>query len=548
MVFVLAVNGQAASGTEPTFSELVEVDVVNVEVHVVDKKGSPVTDLDVGEFKVFEDGQPVAISHFSLVGRTHVNPSTKGLSNPTATSSSGQQADLITGNQVESQPLWLVVYIDNLNIRPFDRQRSLRALGRFLEENLGSDAQVMLVSFDRSIRVHQSFTRDAESIAKALTEIEATPCYGARYDDERRDLLQRIDDLQSPRIAVETFKYLADSIQHDARRTLDAMERVLGSLSGLPGRKALLHVSSGLPAVPAAELFMAVEYKFEIGYGVIRMQEWDMKDDYRLLARSANLHGVTIYTLDAAGIRAANSASVHQVGYKTAKMAGPVDADTGVNLQLPLRQLADETGGYAIVNRNDPGPALQTVAESLRTHYSLGISPDHSGDGEYHTLRVEVARKGARVHHRSGYIDRSAETLRSERLQASLMFSIEDNPLGIDLTIGDVVESDVDRFIVPLELGIPLDGLVLLDKGAEHRGSLRILIAVMDETGRISEVVESPLGLSISDDKLGALMEERWLYTHRLILKSGEHTVALGVHDEISGVTTYLRRTALVGI
>ena len=53
---------QEAPSTD--FYETVEVNVVNVEVYVTDKKGNPVTGLTRDDFEILEDGEPIEISNF----------------------------------------------------------------------------------------------------------------------------------------------------------------------------------------------------------------------------------------------------------------------------------------------------------------------------------------------------------------------------------------------------------------------------------------------------------------------------------------------------
>lgn len=43
------------------------VDVVNVDVHVTDNTGLPVTDLTAEDFEVYQDGVRVEITNFSVV-------------------------------------------------------------------------------------------------------------------------------------------------------------------------------------------------------------------------------------------------------------------------------------------------------------------------------------------------------------------------------------------------------------------------------------------------------------------------------------------------
>ncbi len=51
----------------PAFTEVVDVELVNVEAWVNDRKGRSVTGLAVDDFEVFEDGEQVAITHFAEV-------------------------------------------------------------------------------------------------------------------------------------------------------------------------------------------------------------------------------------------------------------------------------------------------------------------------------------------------------------------------------------------------------------------------------------------------------------------------------------------------
>ena len=57
----------AQSENEGFFLDSVNVSVVNVDVHVTDKKGNRVTGLTKDDFEIFEDGRPVAVTNFYAV-------------------------------------------------------------------------------------------------------------------------------------------------------------------------------------------------------------------------------------------------------------------------------------------------------------------------------------------------------------------------------------------------------------------------------------------------------------------------------------------------
>lgn len=71
-----------------------------------------------------------------------------------------------------------------------------------------------------------------------------------------------------------------------------------------------------------------------------------------------------------------------------------------------LRQITDDTGGYTEVVKytSELGPATARIADELNKQYTLGYTPSHPPDSEFHGIRVRVKRQGHRVRARRGYI------------------------------------------------------------------------------------------------------------------------------------------------
>ncbi|PYR98810.1 MAG: hypothetical protein DMG12_21735 [Acidobacteria bacterium] len=80
-----------------------------------------------------------------------------------------------------------------------------------------------------------------------------------------------------------------------------------------------------------------------------------------------------------------------------------------------LRTFADSSGGGAFLLSEGlvGGPSTQmervldTVAEELRSQYTLGYYPAHADDGQYHSIRIRT-KKGNVVRARKGYIATSS--------------------------------------------------------------------------------------------------------------------------------------------
>lgn len=113
----------ASPAAPPTFGEAVEVNVVNVDVAATDSRGHRVTGLRKDDFELLEDGKRVAISDFDSFDAS-----------VSASQRVGPPAG--AGKAPEESSFNLVVYFDDVNIRPAHRARVLKQLDEFLARQL----------------------------------------------------------------------------------------------------------------------------------------------------------------------------------------------------------------------------------------------------------------------------------------------------------------------------------------------------------------------------------------------------------------------------
>ena len=84
--------------------------------------------------------------------------------------------------------------------------------------------------------------------------------------------------------------------------------------------------------------------------------------------------------------------------------------------QDSLRVLADATGGFAAVNRNDLNGAFDRIVTENSSYYMLGYySTNDRRDGRYRKLEVRVKRPGLRVRSRATATTRRAGARRTSR-------------------------------------------------------------------------------------------------------------------------------------
>jgi hypothetical protein len=345
---------------------------------------------------------------------------------------------------------------------------------------------------------------------------------------------------------AETY---AESVRSDLNFTIDAMREMVSSLAGLPGRKAILYVSDGVPLIAGEDVFYAVDQGFQQSGAMTRLFTYDSSRRLEELAAHANGNRVSFYTIDAAGLRVSSSADVQSFQADRAGGSSHIDSIRTHNLQASLQLLAEQTGGKAIINQNRVEQALGTVAVDFRTYYSLGYSPGHSGDGRYYRLEVKLKDrgKGWNLRHREGYRDKPAVTQMTDGVLAALNFPYSSNPLDLTLSFDPGQRREDGHFLVPVKVTIPIRALTLVPRGDAYEANARLYLAAKDEKGWVSEVQQAPLPVRVLQGDLQAALEQDYVYTVQILLRSGEQKVAVGVRDEITANNSFVTGTVYLG-
>ncbi len=526
------------------FFESIDVNVVNVDVYVTDKKGNRVNGLTREDFEIFEDKKPMAITNFYSVEEGRPIPTPEELAHP-APLAPGAVPGL--GPEVpEDQRLHLVIYVDNFNIHPFSRNKVFGALREFLRSDLTPGDRVMLMTYDREPHVRRPFTTDPQVIASALFELEKLNAFANQVDADRRELLSDLEDVKDQNVAISRVRTYANSLFNDLQFSIDSLKNTVSSLSGLPGRKAILYVSDGLPMVAGQDLFQFVQDKFSgaSSSAIMESLSYDASRRYQELIAQANANRISFYTIDAEGLRVSSTSSAEN---RSADSSGLVDSVNASNLQAPLQMIAEQTGGKAIYNTNDPTKGLLTVAGDFKTYYSLGYSPVHSGDGRYHKVDVRTKRKDLVVRHREGYRDKTTEAKMSDGVVSALFFDVESNGLGIEVKRSPETLRDDGLFTVPMEIRIPIGKLVLVPAEGVRQARVRVFFAAMDGDGGMSSVQSAIVPITIPEAEVATATKQVYVYGISLMMRKGPQKLAVGVRDEVGATQAFTVRTMNIG-
>ncbi len=540
--------------SEP-FVEVVDVEIVNIDVWVTNKQGEPIEGLAREDFEVFRDGQPVEISNFYAVADGRPAPVPEPDAGPDRPpihpiAPTPPQVPEAASEVAAEHRLWLIVYMDNFNIDPIERNRILPSLELFLHRALRAGGRAMVVTYDRSLKLRQPFTDEARLLVEALAEIRDDAGQASVRRRDQMAALRRIDEAGSTSQALIYARQYAEEQMNSIEFTARSLERLIETLAGLPGRKALIHVSSGVPMLAGEEMFHTVAEKFGSSEPYAEIPRHDVTRSFERVTRQANAHRVAFHTLDAGGLRGFEFGAAEYAGFVNSKIRSTLNSIVPENLQAGLRFMATETGGQAIVNRNEILPALEEVTRDFGSFYSLGITSVNTDSGRYHEIKVKLAEriKGASLRHRAGYRNKSQETRIREQLRSALLYSYEANPIGVEVTWGVPQPREKSTYKLPIRVGVPLRDIALLPIGeGKHEARLRLFVGAAAQGGDISEISASPLGVRLADEHLDAARAESLVHTKELLLGAGRQKVGVAILDLFGGQSSVVTGIIQVG-
>ena len=566
------------------FIDTIDVNLINIEVVAVDREGNPVKGLTKDDFELLVDGEPVEITNFFAVAdRERVIPENDG-STEVGSTEAGPARSVppasTTPLRTEEEQAYIVLFIDNGNIAPNHRKRVFDDLRDHLEHLMEPADRVMVVTQDGEITIEQPFTSDREQILAALERQEKITTRGNMLRLEPRLVQSQIEKGQAPpgadALAAGTSPNLgagplsrptfdidarrtfsavtgyAQTAQAAGQRTLAALSRFVGSLAGLPGRKAIVYVSDGLELAPGEYLFRFWDYKYssianeEVGISNIdsEIDRYRLHQPFERLIARANANRVAFYTIEGGSDRGAGDVSAETAIAIVDSLARTADGGR----EESLRALAHETGGVPLLNSAGVEHLLTQLDRDFSNYYSLGYPSPHRGDGKYHRVEVVIQRDGVKARFLEGYKDKTADERMADQTLATLLHDVGDNPLEVRVEIGKESPVKGDKsFVVPVLVKVPMSKLVLIPQDKAHLGRLSIFIAVSDRKGRLSEPQKIEVPVRIPNEELLTAMSQTAAYAAQIQMRPGEQKLAIGVRDELAAIDSTLNLNVQVG-
>ncbi|OFW02494.1 MAG: hypothetical protein A3I61_15820 [Acidobacteria bacterium RIFCSPLOWO2_02_FULL_68_18] len=372
----------------PAVTFRVEVNYVEVDAVVTDAQGRPVTDLTQADFEVLEAGRPQTVTAFTVVNLP--------IERPVRPLFAGGPIESDVGANTIAEGRIYVIVLDDLHTNFTNTARVRRFLREFLENDFGVNDLAAVVYTSGRTTAGQEFTNRRRLLLDAVDRFS-----GRRLRSEALEIAdelnRRIDTIDpSSDRDLRLMDPLEAERAYQARSMLTSLRDLAAFMEGIRGRrKSILLVSEGI-SYNIYDLFN------NSSAGIILQNA----NDAVAAATRAN---VAIYAIDPRGLSAFEEA-IESAGVPSGvtpsqfSLTGQLQDSLRLS-QQSLQVLAEQTGGFAAINRNDFGGAFERVVRENSTYYVLGYYPTNDRrDGRFRRIDVRVKRPGLQVRARRGYV------------------------------------------------------------------------------------------------------------------------------------------------
>jgi VWFA-related protein len=384
-------EGESAVRT-PQANFSARVDLITTDVIVRDNSGQFVADLSKDDFQVFEDGVRQEIMSVQLIhgGRTYnlqappPPPPQEGIILPPSRPKNDAAGRIF------------LFFVDDLHMDFRDTPR-IRQLFKKMSTILLHEGDMFGVVSTGTSSISIDMTYDRKRMDEAINKISGSAL-------KPSEIIEAPQGSEGP----SELRYRAHVAFSTANDIVHNLEKVQNR------RKAVIYVSNGYDFNP----FEGARYGDPNILGQTNSTAQRMKDmgmeydpfsrqsnefadadlarELSELTRAANRANATFYTIDPRGLVA---------GPDLDEQVDPTEWNNYIRKsQDSLRVIADETGGFAVINQNDFDKALKRIDAESSDYYVLGYYSNNQ-DVQKRTRKIEVKanRAGLDIWSRKSY-------------------------------------------------------------------------------------------------------------------------------------------------
>jgi VWFA-related protein len=421
------------SKQEPPAVLKVTTRLVTVDVVARDRHGNPVRDLTAHDFQIAEQigshKSQQQIASFRLLDRSLNN--SPDLERAALQLPAGVYTNLVSTKRLSAPPTILLV--DGLNTDATTQLQVRQQMVRLLA-SAPSDVPMAVFLLGRELRLLQTFTTDTKLLHAAAQRALSLEATNLQAKDARDDTLSHSSLLEqmagaegqsdvpggAPRSgnnsnallamrALELQRFereqYAESMDVRVKLTFDALRLIARHVSGYPGRKNLIWLSSAFPLAitPGANLTMVAKFSGMRNYSA----------DMTAVASALTDAQIAVYPVDPRGMETQALFDPESRGKANPFSEGAtLNRESNVRFftQDSMQNLAQQTGGKVCLNNNDLSECVKRAIDDSSSYYELSYYPtDKNWHGEFRRTSVKTSRPGVQLSFREGYFAREAE-------------------------------------------------------------------------------------------------------------------------------------------
>src|ERR1035437_7166945 len=333
----------------PTFKTTTRLVVVDVFVRA--RNGKAIDNLKKEDFTLLENGkaQEIAVFEFQRIADETAQPAVPAAPPPSApapaVAARANAINVQTAGKVQYQDKrLLVLFFDFSSMQPQEQIRAQEAALKFLAEQMTPSDMVSIMTLGATVQVAQDFTADRDRLTQRIKSFQI---------GQASELAIEADTGDPNNSEYTGAAFIADETEFNVfntHRKLAGLESGDAIRAPLPGKKALIYFSAGIPKT-------GVENHSQIQAPV----------------NAAIRANVSFYPIDARGLVAlapgGDASKAAPRGSSVFTGQAITTQKTKFNdQQETLFTLADDTGGKALLDSNDLTLGLQQAHEDLGSY------------------------------------------------------------------------------------------------------------------------------------------------------------------------------------
>jgi VWFA-related protein len=525
---VSAIYSQQPQSTKTAGSDdvvRIETNLVQFDAIVTDANGQVVSNLTAEDFELFVNGRKQPITNLSFNSR----PTEVVTNSPKREVKSTAAPPVhITPKQVGNT---YALIFDDYCITPEGFSRAHNLIQKFLAEKMEPTDVAAVISTRSGTGTLQQFTNDKRLLGAALSSIRWHRCGDTEEPNLGASTGRGEAAIESKNTDIEIDAYNRKKYAVTAVGTL---EYVAQGLRDLPGRKAILMFSEGLPIQSPQT-------------GRI---DSDVLPTLRRVIEKANRASAVIYSIHLRGIDPLVFTAEDKGAINTAAAfdpeIGPLAAKRReFNFGLDGLQYASEnTGGFTVRKTNDFEGGMNRVVQEQEGYYLIGYRPNDRSVSQgnagikFNTIKLVLKNHtGLNVRTRNGFTNTTSRSWNASNVSAG-----EQIIRGLQSPVGaDGINLRLTSFFVETTTSAQIRSLLHLDardltfadaSDGSRTATIDIVALTIGLGGNVVDQVKRSQTITIEHAKYDELIKEGLVYLLDVPVKEpGPYELRLAVLD-----------------